>query len=143
MFGFISLIIGVASAVSQRRQAKRAEAADREARNIQTASETVSNRAARRRSARDERIRRARVRQAASSSGVSGSSGELGALGAISGSTAIAMADQQANILATSGINRQLQIGASARSRGKQIAALSNLAQDTISGFKEGAFDAN
>ena len=84
----ITAIVGTATAVEGRKDAKAAQRYSREVQAEQQREQRAANaaEAARERRAqiREERIRRARVLQSAENTGAEGSSGELGAMAALS-----------------------------------------------------------
>lgn len=91
--------------------------------------------------AKEARIRRASIQQASTNAGVDGSSGELGALAALSNSMAGQIGQQKSNILAISGINRNLQSAADHRARAERIGIYTGVIQSGIQlGMDEGIF---
>ena len=122
-----SAVVGVASAVTQHKQGKKAAAAQRTARAISGANEQVKNRHNRRRAAKETRLKQAQVLQSSENSGVSGSSGALGAVGSLQRTFAQASAFQSTNTLAAEGVSTQNQIASNAQTKANNAAGAASL----------------
>lgn len=127
--GFLvaGLAVSAATTIYSVIQQRKAQRAQKTAREIQNASEDYKNILARRKAAKEERIRRARLMSASSAAGTVGSSGELGALGAITSNAGQAVAQQTAFTAAAQGISAQNQKIADAESNMKTAQAFSGL----------------
>lgn len=128
----LALAGAAVTTVATVRAQRKAEAAQREGRAVQSASNDFSNIVQRRRAAKEERVRRARIRNAAETSNVSGSSGESGAISAVASNTGSALAFQSSQQSAFRGINAANQRAADARSSGRRIQAFGGLFQEAL-----------
>lgn len=105
----VALAVAGAATYSANRQAKKAAEAQREASNINQASDRNKEADARRQQIREQRIRVAQVEQSAQNTGVSSSSGELGSLSALTTNAGANLASMSGQGLANQGIAQQNQ----------------------------------
>lgn len=129
IISLLSLVVGVAGAAAQRAEARKAAAAQTEARNVTAASQKNEDRLAARRNAREERIRRSRLIASAEAAGANGSSGLSGAISSIGSDFGAAFAGQQAQSVAADGITKQNQLYANASQKYDEIGAFTSLVQ--------------
>lgn len=132
-----SLAVGAAQTVYQAAQARKAARAQREARDISTAGQTISDRAARRRAVREARIRRAMIESSAVVSNAGGSSGEFGAGSALTANVGASIANQTSDRLGAQGISAANQRSADAQSRFDTAGQFGQLIQGGLSLWDE------
>ena len=128
----LSLVVGVASTISQVNAQKKAQIADDRANQISDNQQAYKDILTRRSLMKQERIRRARIKTSAAATGVVGSSGELGALASLTSNVGAGIASQQADILAVAGINQAAKDKASALGEAQRTALFGKLLQKGI-----------
>jgi hypothetical protein len=130
-----SAVGGVMQASAQASAAKKSARAQREAIDIETASQQISDRESRRQAIREERVRRAQVLQASETSGVTNSSGSLGATSSLGTSLGSAVGFQSGQTKAAMGIGAANQRLVDARLSGELAGARGNAFQSIVGGF--------
>ena len=131
----LSLVVTAVSTVVQMRQAKKAQAAEREGRAINVADQKNKDKLARRQVAKAERVKRANIEQAAENTGATGSSGFIGAKSALSSNTASAFGGQRGGGKAASAISAANQRASDARSKASNAKAFGELLNTGIDTF--------
>lgn len=133
-----STAVGAASTIYQMSQAKKAEKAQKNAADTQSAASKVQEDIERRRAIKEERIKRARVMNTSSQTGTADSSGEIAAGAALSASFAEGVANQsfqtETNIALT-GFNQQI---ATAQSNIQMASAFTDLFSTGIAAYNKG-----
>lgn len=130
-----SAVGGFVTASATSKAAKQGAAAQKEANEVQTATQRIQDRESRRQAIREERIRRAQILQSSEAGGVSGSSGELGAVGALNTSLGRAVGFQRSQERGAIGIGQANQRAVDASLRSQLAQARGNFFQGVLGGF--------
>jgi hypothetical protein len=126
----------VVTGVMQYGQAKKADAARKEANEISSAQAKNDNAASRRKAIREARLRRAQIMQSAENTGVGNGSGEAGALGVIGTNLGSNVATASGQTKAITGINAANQKAANYEFKGAQAGAFGNIFSSALTGFQ-------
>ena len=133
----LGLVLKGATIIAQRAQAKKAAAAQRESRAVETSGQQIENNLARRKAAREERVRRSRIIAASANEGTAGSSGEVGAISALGTNFGSAVSEQTSQVRAAEGISAANQRAADAQQKFDFIGSFGNLVQEGLDLFDQ------
>lgn len=141
VLGVASLAVGVIGGVNASNNARRAQAAQREANNISIAQTRVEAAERRRQLLREERIRRARLQQGSENAGAGGSSGEAGAMSAMTTNVDTITSASLGATKAAEGINTWQQKAVDFEQRARDALMWSDVFQSGINTFGNIKFD--